>query len=422
MKPRVVIIGAGVTGLAAGMAIENSIIIEKEDTPGGTAKSFCFKGYWFDNTVHFLLIKNSIKRLESILKNDFKYSELIVWVETLKGTVRYPFQLNLGGLDKETQKKCVLDFDDAYNTNGSDSYRDYLLNTFGREMCNVFFFPYNEKCWKYPLEDMTSIGQVWNIHKPTKEEIIEGIINPNQTRGRFNTEGYYPVPDRNSPIRGIKILSDRMAEKTNLNLSCRVIAIDTENKYVRTMRGMFEYEKCLSTIPLPALIRLCNPPESLMKDVLKLRWNKMLSVAISIEGDRPTNTGHYRYYTDPDILFNKLTYMTEFDMYAAPDNGFGILLEVKEPDESVRPMLMYNIISQLYSLGILNDKNKVVDINTWEVNPAYVIFTKETPLIVSNCKEYLESVGITTLGRYGSWEYSSMAENIEDGFNYADSL
>jgi hypothetical protein len=85
-------------------------------------------------------------------------------------------------------------------------------------------------------------------------------------------------------------------------------------------------------------------------------------------------------------------------------------------------MLMYNIISQLYSLGILNDKNKVVDINTWEVNPAYVIFTKETPLIVSNCKEYLESVGITTLGRYGSWEYSSMAENIEDGFNYADSL
>jgi len=36
-----------------------------------------------------------------------------------------------------------------------------------------------------------------------------------------------------------------------------------------------------------------------------------------------------------------------------------------------------------------------------------------------NCKEYLEKFNITTLERYGNWEYSSMFENIEDGLSYA---
>jgi hypothetical protein len=157
----------------------------------------------------------------------------------------------------------------------------------------------------------------------------------------------------------------------------------------------------------------------------KLRWTKVISIGLSIYGARPKNTGHWCYYADPEIPFSKLIYMTEFDEHNAPASGFGILVEVPE-SSNVRCSSMRGLVDKvtasLEKLGILNKSNYLINFHAWEVEPAYVIFTKETPSIVENCIEYFDKFGIKLLGRYGSWEYSSMAENIEAGFNYASKI
>jgi protoporphyrinogen oxidase len=430
MKSEVVIIGAGITGLAAGMGLKDkAVILEKKDTVGGTVFSHKFGDYWFDSTVHFLQFRNEevSKRMMPLLGDVFKHTSLEVWVESQAGRVRYPFQLNLGGLDDASAAKCLYDFcQTIFKKHQSSSYRQYLENTFGKAMCEMFFFPYNEKCWKYPLDDMTSSGQTWNIHQPSLDEVLEGIAKPNITRGKFNTQGYYPIAPRGSSVRGMGILPQLMAkEVSNLQLSTQVFYIMPEHNKIVTKQDNYFYDKCLSTVPLPKLMELClNVPESLMKDVNRLRWNKILSIAFSVRGKRPIGTGHYCYYSEPKIPFNKLTYMTEFDPLSAPENGFGLLLEMKEPNgKNLTETEIYDqSIRSLFDVGVFNDSNTVIDSHIWEIDPAYVIFTKDTQHIVDDCREYLHQFGITTGGRYGNWEYSSMAENIEDGFNYAKKI
>jgi protoporphyrinogen oxidase len=427
MNTEIVIIGAGVTGLTAGMQLgDRAVVLERDNRPGGVAKTHCFDGgYWFDNTVHFLLLrdKDIETQLMPLLGDGFKHSPLVVWVETNEGTVRYPFQLNLGGLNKEAQGRCVADFEKALKEDMNvESYRDFLLHTFGQSMCDIFFFPYNQKCWKFPLSDMTSSGQVWNIHQPTMEEVLDGVYRPNITRGNFNTNGYYPCPNVDAPQRGIELLPQALARNVkNLRLRHDVFSIDLNFRCILGSFGYIEYEHCLSTIPLNKLMNMCSGvPDSLMKEVDKLKWTKLLSIGISVEGKRRKNTGHYRYYANPYIPFNKLIYTTEFDPHNAPEEGFGLLLEVKLPNELYfTQQIVDDVIATLYDIEVLNTDDTIIGTHTWEVDPAYVIFTKETPSIIEHCKEFLAKYNITTLGRYGGWEYSSMAENIRDGFNYA---
>lgn len=417
----IAIIGAGITGLSAGVNLTDAIVFEKSSTPGGLVGTFCFDGYYYDKTVHFLMLKDQeLKdKVFSITGDIFRHSPLVVWVETQNGTVRYPFQLNIGGLPKEEQIKIISGFyksPKGYPKN----YREFLLSTFGEGMCNEFFFPYNEKNWKYPLDDMTAEG-TWNIHRPTIEDILEGVFYPNQTRGDFNTSGYYPVLEPGSRDRGIGLVSKRFAQQVNnLHLNSEVVSINAREQTMVVREGIntqYAYDSIFSTIPLPKLMGLfVDLPAKLRNDIRLLKSLRMTSVAVSVVGERPENPGHYRYYTDPSIPFNKVVFMTEFDPYSAPSFGFGLLLELKEttPDNRI-------IIESLRKLGILKD-HKVVGIHSWPVDPAYVIFTHNTWSIVENCTEWLAKHNVITSGRYGKWEYSSMAENIKDGFDYAVSV
>ena len=415
MDSEIVIIGAGVTGLAAGIGLQDkAIILEKEDRVGGTVKSYCFdEGYWFDNVVHLLHVRNDKTRdwLMALLSDTLKLCPPIGYVETKTAKTHYPIQNNLDELSPDLRERCIDDIPEYESGKKSSSYREFLLNTFGKALCDLFFFPYNEKCWKYPLDDMVASGQTWNINKPSDSKT-------------YNAEGYYPRPAKKAILRGMELLPMAMARKLcNIELGCEVLSIDLKQHDIWTNLGCYHYEsECLSTIPLPYLARLCNMPASLQNDVRKLRWNKVISVALAIQGERPKNTGHWHYYADPKIPFSKLIYMTEFDEDNAPADGFGILLEIPESSNKhslSKETLCGDVINLLEDLGILGNGKKILNCHTWEVNPAYVIFTKETPGIVDNCIDYFEGFGVKLLGRYGRWEYSSMAENIESGLNYA---
>jgi len=402
------IIGAGITGLTAGMK-SGAVVFEKDNQPGGVARSFNFDGFWFDNTVHFLPVTPEIElEIIPLDSHAFEKTKLRVSVDTGEEILNYPFQLNLNGLKKEEIINCVSDFVNAPKE--VKTYKDFLLASFGKAMCEKFFFPYNEKSWKYPLDKMVSPGQVWNIDKPDIKNVLKGIFDTQE--GGFNNIGYYPVPEKNSPIRGIGYLSNIIPADVRYNHEVMLIE-DHEIRYRHNnMARGFKFDKLLSTIPLPQIIGLCDSPESLRRDVLRLKWTKLYSVAISVVGERP-DLGHYRYYSNPEVPFNKVTFMHEFDPYSAPPYGYGLLIEVKdaEPD-------MKEIIKWLRKIGVIKEKDVIVGQRYWTVDPAYVIFTPETHEIIEKCKEWLSKQDIVSLGRYGAWEYSSMAKNIKDGLSY----
>jgi protoporphyrinogen oxidase len=216
----------------------------------------------------------------------------------------------------------------------------------------------------------------------------------------------------------------------DLRLEHVVEAIDLTRSAVRVRHGKRETELrfsdgCLCTLPLPVAIARCVDADPALKRASAgLRYNRVRSVAVALRGPRPTNPGLWRYYTEESLPFTKLVHLVEFDPLLAPPDGWGLLAEVVERGEyAPEPTrsLIERVVRALHGCGLLAGC-EVRHAQVYDSDPAYVVFTSETAEIVDWARAYFAERGITLLGRYGAWQYSSMAQVIEDGFAWAERM
>lgn len=432
------ILGGGLTGLAAANVLgDRAVVLERDARPGGLVKAECFDGYWFDHVIHVLYFADpkTEGRIKALLGDVLQPCPPEAWVETSAGTVRFPFQMHLGGLEQATVIRCLRDLAEVTfhpSTEPPANYEDLLLRSFGRGMCETFLLPYNRKTWKRPLDTLAPAGFTWNITPPDFEQVARGALNADRDFKAYNSAGWYPRPPAGAPVRGMEVLARALAAQVkDLRLAHRVMRIDTENQQVSVHAAgrekRFRYaEKCLCTLPLPIAVQMCsNAPADLLDSMPKLTRNRVLSVAFSIRGPRPEGRGHWRYYGDESLCFTRLVYMCEFDPLMAPPEGWSLLAELIEPAED--PLASEDEIiersrADLIRAGGLPDGCEIIDAHVLLLDPAYVVFTPENQRIVAAAHEFLAQHGITALGRYGRWEYSSMAQVMRDGFAWADEL
>jgi protoporphyrinogen oxidase len=434
----VLILGGGLAGLAAAAELQHdAVVLERGDRPGGLVRTYRFGDYWFDLVIHLLHFSNAeLKaRITALLDGVLQPCPPIAWVECSAGAVRYPLQLHLGGLESATALQCAHDFAAvAFNPPATRpaNYEEMLLQTFGRTMCETFFLPYNRKMWKRPLASLAPSGFVWNIARPDFRQVLQGLMEPAAERAVYNGDGWYPRPATDATARGMEVLSQALASQAHdLRLSHAVEEVDLERRLVTAQYNgelrRFHYKQaCCSTLPLPRLIAMCKQaPPSLRRACATLSHNRVWSVALSIRGSRPANCGHWRYYADESIVFNRLVFLHEFDPQCAPPDGWALLAEITEPAEAPLPDaddLLQRVEADLLRTGILPDDSTVIDRHLLLADPAYVVFTPASQAIVTQAAEFLEEYGISPLGRYGRWEYSSMAQVMHDGFEWAGSL
>lgn len=434
----VLILGAGLTGLSAASVLgDRALVFEQNDRPGGLARTECFNGYWFDHVLHLLYFDDAATeaRIREFLGDDLTPCQPEAWVETTSGTVRFPFQMHLGGLEQDTIIRCLRDLAKVTfrpADKAPSNFEEMLLQTFGEGMCEVFLFPYNRKIWKRPLNTLAPSGFQWTITHPDFEKVLRGALAPDAEFLAYNSKGWYPRPPKDAPLRGMEVLARALAKRTvNLRLQHRVEAIDLANRTVtarhngQTLHFRFR-EACLGTLPLPKLVTMCKQaPEYLRKACAGLLRNRVLSAAFSIRGPRPVGRGHWRYYSDESLIFTRLIYMHEFDPYCAPDNGWGLLAEITEPAENPvgnSQKILSRVRTDICRAGALPGDCKITDEHLLLIDPAYVVFTVDNQKIVEQARAFLTDNGIVPLGRYGRWEYSSMAQVMRDGFSWGEKM
>lgn len=432
----VVVLGGGLAGLtAASVLAGRAVVIEREIRPGGLVRTENFDGYWFDHVIHLLYFADSEieRRVLQMLGADFQPCLPIAYVELHEGTVRFPFQVNLAGLSTETVIRCVRDFVAATFSPSSEPPRNYaqlLRHTFGEAMCELFFEPYNRKMWLRALHDLAPSGFQWNLARPDLTEVLRGALNGGNHGRPYNARGWYPRPKPDAPQRGMELLTRAFASRaSDLRLGQTVEEIDLARRTVRVREGsrtstLHWRSACVSTLPLPRTVALCRqaPPE-LRRACAELWYNRVRSVALSIRGPRPKHTGHWRYYADESVCFTRLVYMCEFDPAMAPEDGWALIAEVPERGElPPRPMneLIREVLSGLARVNAVPAGCHVVGEHVLEAEPAYVVFTPQSAEIVDRAQSFLRNAGIEPLGRYGRWEYSSMAQVMGDAFRWAD--
>jgi hypothetical protein len=219
------------------------------------------------------------------------------------------------------------------------------------------------------------------------------------------------------------------SQASDLRLTHRVVSIHPDERYVVVANGKGEYrvhynESCVATLPLPTVIAITEGvPASLHDACSCLLRNRVLTVMLRVRGPRPVGRGFWRYYADESVCFTRLIHMHEFDPRSAPDDGWGMMAEIVEPSEwPVRDeaAVIADVRRDIAKVHALPPGCELLGVHVRVIDPAYVVFTLDSRATVERAHEFLRSRGILPLGRYGRWEYSSMAQVMRDGFALAE--
>src|SRR3954452_21489326 len=160
-SPRIVVIGAGPTGLGAGyrlrdLGYDDWVILEANDYVGGLATSFTDdKGFTYDIGGHVMFSHYEYydELVDKLMGGDYTELEREAWVWMEDRFIPYPFQNNIRDLEPQTVFDCLSGLVRAQQEQHSPTnFREWVAAVMGDGIARHFMLPYNFKVWATPAE------------------------------------------------------------------------------------------------------------------------------------------------------------------------------------------------------------------------------------------------------------------------------
>ncbi len=426
----IVVLGGGITGLAAaGVLVEagaECVVLERETEAGGHCRSLSAGRYTFDRSGHFLhssdaAVLDWVLRIPGIAWREVS-RDARVW---LRGRLTpYPFQANLKGHDPAFVRRCLADFAaerirEATGGAGPDGdFAAWLLARFGKEMCRSFFFPYNRKMWRTPLEQMGTGWTGWSVPVPQFEELLAGARGQTREGMGYNATFRYP---RRGGIGALPLALSRSLGN-RVRTSADVVRVDLRRKAVQTSDGReIFFRVAISTIPLPELAGRCEGLPSAARQASRaLKWVKVLAVNLGVSGPART-PGHWIYVPERSYPFFRVGILSNVDRSSAPEGSASIFAEKTfRPGVSVRRNAeTAAAVRGLQRMGILRRGSVVEERRPVILDPAYVVFDRFREKAVALLTKEFRRRGVILAGRYGAWDYYGMERSMADGLRAA---
>lgn len=410
------IIGAGVSGLSYARFCEDDdyIILEHDSDIGGYCKTTKRNGFVWDYSGHFFHFQDPML-MHMIMDGLIEAKEV---VEIEKNTaikykdrfVDYPFQKNIHQLPKDEFIDCLVDLFEPHNSNYS-SFKEMLYCKFGKSISEKFLIPYNEKLYACNLNrlDKDAMGRFFPYAE--KEQIIKNFRQTNNNT--YNGSFVYP---KGGAIEYIKELS-RPLDQDKIKCSASVVNINTDKHNIKLEDGStLQYDRLISTIPFPKLLDLIK----IEYNKKAYSWNKVLVFNIGFDSKGPNHDTHWIYYPEKQYSFYRVGFydvILNHDLTSVyVELGFG-------KDDCIDPERWFPIVLEdLVKAGCISSEQKVLDFESIIMDPGYVHITQESIEDVAKMKKRLAEMDIYSIGRYGSWTYCSIEDNIKEARDLATKL
>jgi protoporphyrinogen oxidase len=420
----IIILGAGLTGLSIAYHLREKgidfVIIEKEKKAGGLCRSIKSKNYIFDYTGHFLhtksdYVKSFVEKLipgiPEVKRKSFIY---------LKGKlIPYPFQANLAYLTLFDRLKSIFTYY-FRKSKIPENLAEWFLTKFGRGMSELFFLPYNEKLWKYPLSKITP--EFITSYTPEVS-----VLKSKKDIG-YNVEFLYPE-------RGIGVLTSALSNELEITHG-EVNKID--KNFVIFNDEKIRYEYIISTIPLPELLSMLYLGENIPVNANSLVWNSVLCVNLGIKGDlclikflnsekdyslsKSPMGFHWIYFPEKHFPFYRIGSYSNISPLMAPEGCSSLWVEVSYRETRPKKNIIDETIDNLSNLGLLSQNNTIDHIVPVDIPYAYPIYNKDREKIITTLNSFLDKYKIKLAGRFGAWKYSYMSESILEGKRISEEL
>lgn len=314
--------------------------------------------------------------------------------------IDFPFQKNIHQLDKDEFIDCLYDL---FTTAGNDysTFKQMLYAKFGKSIAEKFLIPYNEKLYACDLNrlEVDAMGRFFPY--ADKEEIIRNFRNTDNAS--YNSHFTYP---KGGAIEYVKSLASYIGQKDAICLNERVVSVDVANKTVKTDKRELKYDNLISTMPFPLLMQCCG----MEYDTDVYSWNKVLVFNLGFDKKGKDVLNNWVYFPSKDLCFYRIGYYD--NIFAAKNMSLYVELGFGK-DAGAIDVEYYRekVISDLKKAGIITD-HQLIASHSVIMDPAYVHITKESIKDVKEKKEALARNSIYSIGRYGSWTYCSIEDNM----------
>jgi protoporphyrinogen oxidase len=419
------ILGAGMTGLAVGLA-SGLPVVEAEQSPGGICLSYYMRpggtkplphpppdgeayrfenggGHWIfggDPAVLYF-IRRSV-RVQSYVRRSS------VFFPDSGRYVPYPIQNHLRHLDPALTARALNEM--ARPAGPFVTMEDWLRESFGPTLADMFFIPFHGL---YTAGLSKTIAPQDAYKSPVNLSlVVQGALQESPPVG-YNAEFLYPV-------EGLNLLARRMADRCEVQYGRRVVAIDTRKKTVRFADGNAQrYGRLISTLPLSQMMELSDVAAGSTADP----HTSVLVLNIGARKGPRCPLDHWVYVPNSDGQFHRVGFYSNVDSGFLPVSARSeqshVCIYVEKaflPQDRPTPQAVTayseRVVAELQRWGFIAEVEVVHP--TW-IEVAYTWSWPESGW-KREALRVLEQTEIYQVGRYGRWIFQGIADSIRDGF------
>ncbi|MFQ5883487.1 MAG: protoporphyrinogen/coproporphyrinogen oxidase [Thermoplasmata archaeon] len=412
------ILGGGLTGLTLGSLLPDSLVLEKESTPGGLCRTLQEDGYTFDSGGSHVVFSKSSETLQfmlSILGESVVKNRRNTKVYYKRRFVKYPFENGLSNLPLKENYECLLEFlrmrlrKASGSTPEPSNLKEWFTHKFGKAIAEKYLLPYNEKIWRMKPEEM---GTEWvsRVPDPPLEDVIKSSLG-------IETEGYVHQLEFYYPLQGgIQRLTDSLARKCNLtesNFEVQQVSRVSDGFQVSGNGKSYDFETLISTIPLTELVEVMDSaPKDIVATAQELTFNSLVTVMLGIDDPKINDLSWVYFPGRKDGIFYRASFPSNYSPKTSPVGKSSVMAEItcfkddetwKRSDEE----LVESVKTNLHENRII-DKDDVRFSRVKRTEHAYVVYDLNHSRNVSKLRRFMSEQGIELCGRFGRFEYLNM--------------
>ena len=417
------ILGAGVTGLAAGWA-SGLPIYEAAGAPGGICSSYYVRpgdrerlaqapadgdAYRFEiGGGHWIfggdpLVLDFLRGLVPLAPYERRSS---VYFPEDGRRVPYPLQNHLYALERDVASRALAEMarPDAGRV---VTMRDWLLASFGPTLCERFFFPFHAL---YTAGLYEEIAPQDSYKSPVDLALaIRGAFGAPPAVG-YNTTFLYPEP-------GLDALARALAARSTVHYGRRVEKIDVASRSLQFADGsQLGYERLLSTLPLSRMLDLCglSLPERAHPS------SGVLVLNLGARRGARCPDDHWLYVPRSRSGFHRVGFYSNVDASFLPRSARRDRDRVSIYVERALHAPLEGRALAAYCADVAGELAEWEMIGAVEASdPTWIDVAYTWSWPGSRWREAaiaaLEAHGILQIGRYGRWTFQGIADSVRDG-------
>ena len=425
INTEILILGAGISGLAAGYKCEERnkeyLILEQNPFWGGLCANFTIDSFRFDRFVHLSFTENPIVKniFDKVPHHSYKPNPENyyhgIWL-------KHPAQNNLFPLSDDVKREIISDMRNRRNSleiETVENYEQWLRIQFGNYFAENFSMVYTKKYWGV---DARELGTGWignRIYQPTLEEVEAGMNSSDTPITYYAKEMRYPAEG------GFSSFLIPIVEESHIKLDEKVVWIDTDHSIVQTTENEYHYKHLVSSIPLPEYPQIMQMDRQVEQAVKNLSWTSAYLVSLGLKESALKKDNIWDYIYDSDIYPARIYLPGKKSKDNCPKDMESIQAEIyfkmNQCPDSSKEEILHDTIKQLDSCQIIDGDGVVVSDIRYE-KYANVIFDHQIELNREKILKYLFRKNIIPIGRFGKWDYYWTDQSFMSGYTFDEGL